>query len=63
MKTPDITPAQVIAIVGATLGVLTAFGLDLTEEQQQALMNLTQILATVLVGADAVIRYGRSRKS
>ena len=61
MKTPDITPAQLVAVVGSVISVLVAFGLNLTKEQEQAILNLAQVLAPFLLASDAVIRYGRSR--
>ena len=31
LKTPDMTPAQYVAITGAILGVLVAVGLDISQ--------------------------------
>lgn len=61
MKTPDITPAQVVAALGSILSVLVSFGVDLTAEQRDSLLDLTGILAAFLLGSDALIRFGRSR--
>lgn len=61
METPDITRAQVIAILQAFLAVLVAFGVDLSERQETALLGLAGALAVVLPLADAIIRNGRSR--
>lgn len=61
MSTPDITKAQLAAIVQAIIGVLLAFGVDLTEPQQAALLGLVAVLGAALVTADAIIRHGRSR--
>ena len=69
LKTPDITPAQIVAIiqpfVTATIGLLVAFGVEMTNGQQTALMAFTGALAGLISGtlviADAVIRNGRSR--
>lgn len=62
MKTPDLTPAQVIAFLGALAGALIVlFKLNLTAEQQAA---LTTIIATVVpfgwIVADSIIRHGRA---
>lgn len=62
MKTPDLTPAQVIAFLGALAGALIVlFKLNLTAEQQAALVT---VIATVVpfgwLLADAIIRHGRS---
>lgn len=61
MKTPDITRAQTIAIVQAILAVLVAFGVNLSEQQQTALLGLSAAVAVVLPLADAIIRNGRAK--
>jgi multisubunit Na+/H+ antiporter MnhB subunit len=61
METPDITRAQVVAIAQAILAVVVAFGIDLSETQQTAILGLAGALAIVLPLADAIIRNGRSR--
>ena len=59
-KTPDITAAQGVAIVGSLLAVAASFGFDLTTSQQSAVMQLVSIVAGVLLAGDAVIRHGRA---
>lgn len=69
IKTPDITPAQIVALVQpfvtSTIGLLVAFGVDMTNQQQTAVIGFTISLATfvstALFIADAIIRNGRSR--
>ena len=61
LATPDITPAQLVAIAGAVLGVLVAGGLPISQELQEQIMNLITVLAPLLVVGDAAIRHGRSR--
>ena len=61
METPDITKAQVIALVQAVIALVVAFGIDLTDEQTTAIIGLAGALAIVLPLADAIIRNGRSR--
>jgi uncharacterized membrane protein YoaK (UPF0700 family) len=69
MKTPDITSVQVIAIlqpfVTATLGLLVAFGIEMTNQQQTAVIAFTASLAAFVSGtlviADAIIRSGRAK--
>jgi hypothetical protein len=61
VKRPDITPAQVVAITASLLSMLAAFGLPLTEEQSQSVLDLITVLAPVLLVSDAIIRNGRSR--
>lgn len=60
MKTPSITPAQIKAVVLALVGILAALGLPIGQEKQEAILRLVEILPTVLILADAVIRYGRA---
>lgn len=65
METPDITPVQklatgAVALLGAVLTALTAFGVDLTTEQVTAVLGLGTALGGFLVIADAVIRHGRA---
>jgi hypothetical protein len=59
-KTPDITPAQAVAIVGACLATAAAFGFGLDDKQTSAVLQLTSVIAALLLGGDAVIRHGRA---
>lgn len=59
-KTPDVTPVQAVAVVGAILAVAASFGFDLTQQQQDSIMQLVSIVAAVLLAGDAVIRHGRA---
>lgn len=60
-KTPDITPAQVVAVLGSIVGQLVAFGL-LTTERSQMIVGLASIVVPFgWLVADAIIRHGRSR--
>jgi hypothetical protein len=59
-KTPDITPAQGIGIVGALVAVAAAFGFNITDDQRDAILQLATILSAVLFAGDAVIRHGRA---
>lgn len=59
-KTPDITPAQIIAVVGAAFAVLVAGGLPLSQDLQDAIIRLVTILAPILIVGDSVIRHGRA---
>ena len=73
LRTPDINPAQLIAIVGAALGLLVAAGLDLSKELQDSIIQLVTVLSSVLLVSDLddspidldaltqeIIRYGQS---
>jgi hypothetical protein len=59
-STPDVTPVQAVAVVGALLAVAASFGFDLTQQQQDAVMQLVSIVAGLLLAGDAVIRHGRA---
>jgi hypothetical protein len=59
-KTPDVTPVQAVALVGAVLAVAASFGFDLSQQQQDSIMQLVSIVAGLLLAGDAVIRHGRA---
>lgn len=61
MKTPDITPAQVVALVQAVISVLVSFSVPISDTQSAALLGLTTVVASILIVGDAVIRRGRAR--
>jgi hypothetical protein len=60
MKKPDITPAQVVALVQAVLALLIAFSLNITQEQSIAILGLSAIVAGFLFKADSDIRAARA---
>ena len=60
-KTPDITPAQVVAVVGAVIGTLVAFGVNISQQQTDAVIQLVTVVSSLLLVSDAVIRHGRAR--
>ena len=57
---PDITPAQVVAIVANVIAVAIAFGVDITKEQQEAILALTGALGAILFISDAHLRGRRA---
>lgn len=60
LKTPDITPAQVLALVTFIAGQLVAYGvLSSTTSQLVVSIGATAIAAVWKI-ADAVIRHGRA---
>jgi phosphate/sulfate permease len=61
LKLPDITPAQIVAVVGSVIAVAVAAGLDISDELQESIITLVTVIAPIILGADAVIRHGRSR--
>lgn len=61
MKKPDITPAQVVALVQAVLALIVAYGIDVPKDAQDAIVQLATILGGLLIAGDAVVRNGRAR--
>lgn len=69
IKMPDITAAQIVALIQpfitATIGLLAAFNLPVTDAQATAISGFVLALAAFISGAiviaDAIIRNGRSR--
>lgn len=60
LKTPDITPAQIVGGIPIIGNLLNAFGVyTLTAAQTESLQETT-LYAIGLLGADALIRFGRS---
>ncbi len=60
LQTPDITPAQAVAIVGSIIAVLVAGGLPLSQDLQDSIIRLVTVLAPILLVSDAAIRHGRA---
>lgn len=61
MSTPNITQAQLVALAASLLAVaVKVFGLSLDKEQQDAILDLVQVVAPVLLVSDAGIRIGRA---
>jgi hypothetical protein len=58
---PDITPAQLTGILGAVIAVAVSFGVNITKEQQEAILALAAAIAAILFGADAHVRSHRAR--
>lgn len=63
MSLPDVTPAQVVAIVQAVVGVAVAFGAPLSDVQSGTLLGLVGLIAAVLIPADASIRRKRAENA
>ena len=61
MKTPDISLAQIAALVTFAVGQLVAFGLLSAHSQQLDVSLGTTIVAAAWQFADAHIRNGRSK--
>jgi hypothetical protein len=60
-RTPNVTTLQIVAIAQAVVAVAAAFGLPITDEQSQAIIQLSTALAVALPLADAHLRNGRAR--
>jgi hypothetical protein len=60
MKTPDITPAQVLAVIAFILAQCVAFGWIDGTAQQAILSAVGTALPVAWALADAMIRRGRS---
>jgi hypothetical protein len=58
-RMPDLTPAQLVGIAGAVISVAVSFGVDLSKDQQEAILALVAVLAGVLFAADAHLRARR----
>lgn len=59
-KTPDITPAQILAIVGWVVAQAIAFGLLPTQDAQIAISAGATLLAVALKFADSHLRGKRA---
>ena len=58
---PDITPAQLVAIVGNVIAVAIAFGAQITKQQQDAILALVGALGAFLIASDAHVRGRRAQ--
>jgi hypothetical protein len=57
---PDITPSQVVAILGNVIAVAVAFGAHITKQQQDAILALGAVLGAFLIASDAHLRGRRA---
>lgn len=60
MKTPDITPAQILAVIAFLVAQAVAFGWIDGTAQQSILSAAGTVLPVAWALADAMIRKGRS---
>jgi hypothetical protein len=58
-RMPDITAAQIVAVIGAVISAAVAFGADISREQQIAILSIAGVVAAILVGSDAHLRSRR----
>lgn len=61
LSTPDVSTVQWGTIVGAACALAAAFGLNISQDKQDAIVLFVTVFAPVLVAADAHIRHGRAR--
>lgn len=62
LATPDITPAQIIALIKAVLVLAASFGLALDDKQVASIVSLAALVVPMaLMVADAMIRKGRAQ--
>jgi DNA-binding PucR family transcriptional regulator len=60
---PDITPSQIVAIIGNVIAVAVAFGAHITKQQQDAILALAAVLGAFLIASDAHLRGRRAHAS
>lgn len=60
LRTPDITPAQVLALVVFIVSQLVAYGVLTTHGAQLAVSIAGTVIAATWKIADAIIRHGRA---
>lgn len=63
MSTPDVTQATIAVIVGQVIAVAVAFGVNLTGDQQKALLALAVTIGSVILWADQQIRKHRAENA
>ena len=47
-KEPVMAAATIVSLVGSVVALLIAFGVDLTQEQQAAIVGLTNVVAPLV---------------
>lgn len=52
-REPLVTVATITALVAAVLGLLVSFGIDLTKDQQNAILAVAAVVAPLVVAAFA----------
>jgi hypothetical protein len=57
---PDITPAQIVAVVGNVIAVAVAFGVPIDAGQREAILALAGAFGAILVASDAHLRGRRA---
>lgn len=60
LSTPDVTKNQMIALATGITAMLASMGLPLSEANENRLFAVAVIIPSVLMVADAIIRFGRA---
>lgn len=60
-RMPDLTAAQIVAVVGAVITAAVAFGANISTEQQVAVVSLAGAIAAILLASDAHLRSRRGQ--
>lgn len=60
LRMPDVTPVQIVAVIGAAITIAVVFGVSITTEQREAILAFVGVIASVLLHSDAKIRNGRA---
>jgi hypothetical protein len=58
-KTPDVTPAQIIALVTAALATAVQFGVKISVARQHIILADVALVVGIVFG-DAIVRHGRA---
>lgn len=61
-STPDVPAAVIIAFVQAVVGLIVAFGVNVSDELQDAIVQLTTTALVVIPLADAWLRGKRNER-
>jgi hypothetical protein len=61
LKTPDFTPAQIVASVGGIVALAVALGVPLSTDKQHEIILFAVVFAPVLIAVDAWIRHSRAK--
>src|SRR2546421_83876 len=57
---PDLSAAQLVGIIGAVIAVAVSFGVNISKEQQEAVLALAAAVGAILFAADAHVRTHRA---
>jgi hypothetical protein len=61
LKTPDFTPAQIVASAGGIVALAVALGVPLSTDKQHEIILFAVVFAPILIAVDAWIRHSRAK--